>query len=136
MPLINVAVFSSLPEAQRATMLLDEALIESFIHDEGQSADPFSALKSQPVLLQVDREDQEAAETILRNAGYSKAIEKAIAPPPTHTRTWPQTFRVAGLVIAGVSVLIYFTQDTPIASYLVGAGLVIWMIGYLAEWKS
>lgn len=115
-------------------MLLDEAEIESFIHDESLSVDPFSALKSQPVLLQVNEADREAAESVLRKGGYNKAIERTAVPE--YKRTWPQTFRITGLVIAGVSVLIYFTQDTPIASYLVGTGLVIWMIGYLAEWKN
>ena len=116
-------------------MLLDEASIESFTHDTSQSADPFSALENRPVFLRVNEEDRTTAERILREGGYTKAIEKAASRSVTRTRNWPQMFKVAGLLIAGVSVLIYFTQDTPIASYLVGAGLVIWMIGYLAEWK-
>lgn len=133
MRLIVVALFQSLPEAQRARVALDEQDIPAHLpDDEAVSVNPFAPLgmRAGRVALSVPDELVPHAREALRAAGHDAAVRRALsADEPGRPPLWPRLFRFAGLLIVGLAVVLLLTRGDPAGYWLVGIGILIWAAG-------
>lgn len=138
MPLTIVAIFRSLPEAHAASAMLDRSGIDNDIGGSAvASVDPFSALQRGRVELIVDAQDAPAARERLLAAGYAEAVEQVErARRGPVNGMWARNFRVAGLLIALMGVLLWLTEDEPGAATITGLGLLLWAIGVLGKGRG
>lgn len=133
MRLIPIAVFPNLPQAHHARVVLDEAEIDSEIGGEGMgSVDPFAPLRRGNVQLLVPEGEADRARTLLQSAGYRPAVARAEKPDQgPRTPTWPRPFRVAGILIIALSLLLLIMRGDPTSYWLIGIGAVLLLAGLL-----
>jgi hypothetical protein len=130
MPLVSVARFPALPQAQLAVTVLEQRGVEAFAIDgNATSADPFAPLAARGAILQVEDEDAARARTLLEENGFGADVRRASTPAAPTAPTWPRPFRLAGGLTLLAAVLLWLTHADPVAYWLGGIGAAMLLAG-------